>query len=131
MQEQFKVQLVAKIKPKQAPAAQDAAPNPQSVLLAIVYSDGLFGSDEEQAMVAELKAEVESACTTALCGTLQADDAIPSELGKAFIGITGEDADLIWAAIADLLEKRTFQPGSQATKKYADREEQVDLTTLA
>lgn len=131
MQEQFKVQLVAKLKPKPAPKAEAGSACPQSVLLAIVFADGLLGSDEEQAMVAELKSEIESACSAALCGTLTSDDAIPSEIGKAFIGVTGEDADLIWAAIADLLEKRSFQPGSTATKKYADREEQVDLTTLA
>ncbi|MBY0312258.1 MAG: hypothetical protein K2W85_09325 [Phycisphaerales bacterium] len=130
MQEQFKVQLVAKLKPKAAPQAETTAATPQSVLLSIVFSDGLFGSDEEQAIVAELKSEMESACSAALCGTLMGDDVMPNEIGKVFIGITGEDADLIWAAIADLLEKRTFQPGSTATKKYADREEQVDLTLL-
>ncbi len=130
MQEQFKVQLVAKLKPKAAAQPSEAAAVPQSVLLTIVYSDGVFGTDEEQAMVTELKSEIESACSAALCGTMQGDDVLPSELGKAFIGVTGEDADLIWAAIADLLEKRTFQPGSVALKKYADREETVDLTTL-
>lgn len=131
MQEQFKVQLVAKLKPKAAPLPEAAAAIPESVILSIVFSDGLLGTDEEQAMVVELKAEIESACSMAMCGSLLADDTLPTELGKAFIGISGEDADLIWAAIADLLEKRTFQPASIATKKYADREELVDLTTLA
>lgn len=127
----FQIKLVNKIKPKDAPKAAAADTPQQSVKLSFVFSDGLFGTEEEQTMLSELRGEIEAAITAMNCGTLTVDDPDLVELGKAIYMIKGEDADLIWAAIADLLEKRTFSPGSVATKTYADRTEDVDLTALA
>lgn len=127
--EQFKINLVGKMKAQPQPKPVAVPGVLHSVTLTIAFSDGLMGTDEEQAMVTALRADIEGSLRTS--GVLLPDEFGIADLGTALLKIEGDDADLIWAAIADLLEKCPFQPGSIALKKYADREEVVDLTTLA
>lgn len=113
-----------------ASASAAAPPTEHAVILTITLTDDAFGTPQERTRLHAIQDELAAAMRRASAGELDGD-----EFGEGVCTIYsyGSDADRLWDAIAPVLAKHPFPPGSRAVKRYgrADddraRQEQIDL----